>query len=212
MNSPKYVDDLGIKNAVKAIEDINADASKGIGRPIRQVTLLSSIGVQRRNQFPFVILNLFGVLDSKSAGEIALKEASKRAGFKYAIVRPGRLVGGPYTNPDFAKLLQLDEGELRNVDLRVGDPDGFAGEYQLLSTALIILWSSHVFLKAGRVLFVAVILIMCLSVPVKLSDGRRCAGRRRVATADGHSAGPDPHPGRHPSDVILSKELSKANL
>jgi nucleoside-diphosphate-sugar epimerase len=113
---------------VKIIEEINSEAAKGSCARIRQVTLLSSIGVQRRNQFPFVILNLFGVLDSKAAGETALKEASKRAGFKFAIVRPGRLVGGPYTNPDFAKLLQLDEGDLRNVEMRVGDPNGFAGK------------------------------------------------------------------------------------
>jgi nucleoside-diphosphate-sugar epimerase len=131
-NSPRFIDDEGIKNAVKAIEEINADAAKSGARRIQRVTLLSSIGVQRRNQFPFFILNLFGVLDSKAAGEIALKDASKRAGFQYAIVRPGRLVGGPYTNPDFAKLLQLDEGDMRGVEMRVGDPDGFAGRQQLI--------------------------------------------------------------------------------
>ncbi len=126
-NSPRFIDDEGIKNAVEAIEKINSEAEISGSPRIQRVTLLSSIGVQRRNQFPFFILNLFGVLDSKAAGEIALKEASKRAGFKYAIVRPGRLVGGPYTNPDFAKLLQLDEGDMRAVEMRVGDPDGFAG-------------------------------------------------------------------------------------
>jgi nucleoside-diphosphate-sugar epimerase len=124
-NSPKFVDDQGIKNAASAIETISEDKE---ARHIQRVTLLSSIGVQRRTKFPFVILNLFGVLDSKAAGEDALKQASLKAGFKFAIVRPGRLVGGPYTNPDFAKLLQLDEGDLQSVELRCGDPDGFAGK------------------------------------------------------------------------------------
>ena len=148
-NSPKFIDDIGVKNIVQTIEDINAEASDGTYTRIRQVTLLSSIGVQRRKQFPFIILNLFGVLDSKAAGESALKEASTRANFKFAIVRPGRLVGGPYTNPDFAKLLQLDEGELRNVELRVGDPNGFAGKYLLCPISFLALFRSILKGKEG---------------------------------------------------------------
>jgi len=60
---------------------------------------------------PFVILNLFGVLDAKRSGEAAIMSASGAGGFGYAIVRPGRLVGGPYTNLDLAKLMQIEGGE-----------------------------------------------------------------------------------------------------
>lgn len=41
-------------------------------RMLLQVTLLTSIGVNRRNQFPFNFLNSFGVLDAKKEGEQAV--------------------------------------------------------------------------------------------------------------------------------------------
>ena len=42
--------------------------------------MLSSIGVQRRTQMPFPVLNACGVLDAKAAGEAAIQaDAEVRA-------------------------------------------------------------------------------------------------------------------------------------
>jgi hypothetical protein len=60
--------------------------------------MLSSIGVQRRTQMPFPVLNACGVLDAKAAGEAAIKADAEAAGYSYTILRPGQLFGGPYDN------------------------------------------------------------------------------------------------------------------
>ncbi len=62
------------------------------------MTLLSSIGVERQSQFPFSILNLFGVLDAKLESERIFAKKAKEIGSKTIIIRPGRLVGAPFTN------------------------------------------------------------------------------------------------------------------
>jgi nucleoside-diphosphate-sugar epimerase len=82
---------------------------------VRTVILVTSVGVLRTKQMPFVILNLFGVLDAKKAGEDAIRYYSTTttdtgSGYNYAIVRPGRLIGAPFTNDDVAKLLQIQGG------------------------------------------------------------------------------------------------------
>ena len=70
---------------------------------------------------PFKILNLFGVLDAKRSGEEAVKASCGKANVSYAIIRPGRLVGGPYTNLDLAKLFQIEGGAENGVTLQYGD-------------------------------------------------------------------------------------------
>lgn len=131
--TPQKVDDEGIKNVVQAVEAVNAQDGAKVGR----VTFLSSIGVKRRFQFPFSFLNFFGVLDAKAAGEEAIIQGAARAKFDYAIVRPGRLVGGPYTGtPDVASLLKMDEGALLSIEMRNGDPKGFSGDASRRQTAL----------------------------------------------------------------------------
>ena len=60
--------------------------------------MLSSIGVQRRTQMPFPVLNACGVLDAKAAGEAAIKADAEAAGYSYTTLRPGQLFGGPYDN------------------------------------------------------------------------------------------------------------------
>lgn len=70
---------------------------------------------------PFLILNLFGVLDAKRSGENAVKAAASEGNFSYSIVRPGRLVGGPYTNLDLAKLFQIEGGAENGVTVDKGD-------------------------------------------------------------------------------------------
>jgi hypothetical protein len=125
--TPQKVDDEGIKKVVEAVQAVNSQE----GPRVERVTMLSSIGVKRRWQFPFTFLNWFGVLDAKAAGEEAIiqvhllsshasagdtgckltdktVQGAEKANYKYAIVRPGRLVGGPYTGtPDVASLLKV---------------------------------------------------------------------------------------------------------
>ena len=63
------------------------------------------------------ILNLFGVLDAKKKGEDAVVASNK----EFVIVRPGRLIGGPFTNLDFPRLLQIQGGADNGVTIAAGD-------------------------------------------------------------------------------------------
>lgn len=107
-NTPKAIDDVAVTKIAKAISKQDS---------VQKVVIVTSIGVERTGEMPFLILNLFGVLDAKKAGE----EAIKACGTPYCIVRPGRLVGGPFTNLDVAKLLQIQGGAENGVDLKSGD-------------------------------------------------------------------------------------------
>jgi nucleoside-diphosphate-sugar epimerase len=112
-NTPQAID----KDAVIRISKAAANESS-----VQQVVIVTSVGVDRTKEMPFAILNLFGVLDAKKAGEDAIKTAAASdSGFDYVIVRPGRLVGGPFTNLDVAKLLQIEGGAENGVDVAVGD-------------------------------------------------------------------------------------------
>ena len=110
-NTPQAID----QEAVTRIANIAADTPT-----LRRVVVLTSVGVERTNEMPFLILNLFGVLDAKRSGEEAVKKASQ-SGFSYSIIRPGRLVGGPYTNLDLAKLFQVEGGASNGVTVEKGD-------------------------------------------------------------------------------------------
>ena len=124
-NNPQAVDDKGVKNVVAAVCEVNGKS----GKKIKKISLLSSIGIERRADFPFSILNWCGVLDAKYAGEQAVAAAAESAGYTYAFARLGRLVGGPYTGtPDVASLLQLDEGNNQAITMVRRDPNGFAGD------------------------------------------------------------------------------------
>lgn len=111
-NNPKAIDLEAVTRIANAASNVDT---------IRRMVLLTSVGVTRTNQMPFLILNLFGVLDAKRSGEDAVKSAASKAGFSYSIVRPGRLVGGPYTNLDLAKLFQIEGGAENGVDVAFGD-------------------------------------------------------------------------------------------
>jgi uncharacterized protein YbjT (DUF2867 family) len=104
-NTPQAIDKDAVQRIAKA-----AQMSPGM----KKIVLVTSVGVERTKEMPFLILNLFGVLDAKKSGEKAVKSAAGEAGFDYAIVRPGRLVGGPYTNLDLAKLMQIEGGEFNH--------------------------------------------------------------------------------------------------
>lgn len=86
-NTPRNVDDRGVRELVDAVDDC-----------IQRVVLLSSVGTSRAGEFPFLILNAFGVMEAKRMGERHVEEAARRKGFSYAIIRPGRLIGAPHSN------------------------------------------------------------------------------------------------------------------
>lgn len=112
-NNPKAID----CDAVSRIANLaTADSST-----LRRIVLLTSVGVSRTDMMPFKVLNLFGVLDAKRTGEDAVKDACTKANVSYSIIRPGRLVGGPYTNLDLAKLFQIEGGAENGVTVEFGD-------------------------------------------------------------------------------------------
>lgn len=115
-NTPNNIDALSNQFLMTAWKD----ACKV---PRKRIIMISSIGVQRREQMPFPILNTCGVLDAKAAGEAAIMEAAKSGGFSYTIVRPGQLFGGPYDNNYYlGTIAQLDkDANTQDIDVAVGD-------------------------------------------------------------------------------------------
>jgi uncharacterized protein YbjT (DUF2867 family) len=124
-NTPKAIDD-------EAVTKI-ANAAFKRSESMKKIVLVTSVGIERTDQMPFVILNLFGVLDAKKKGEEAVASAATRGGFDYVIIRPGRLVGGPFTNIDVAALLQIEGGAEDGVSLAAGDT--LLGDCKRLSCA-----------------------------------------------------------------------------
>lgn len=94
----------------------------------KRIIMLSSIGVQRREQMPFPVLNTCGVLDAKAAGEKAIQDSAKENGYSYTIIRPGQLFGGPYDNNYYlGTLFQLDK-DVATQDVVVGEGDLLLGD------------------------------------------------------------------------------------
>lgn len=77
-NNPVATDALGVANLVAAVK---------AGSPSARFILCSSVGVLRTGAPPYSILNLFGVLTAKAAGEAALRAS----GLPYLVLRPARL-------------------------------------------------------------------------------------------------------------------------
>jgi nucleoside-diphosphate-sugar epimerase len=121
-NTPKVACLDVVKNILDAMEQSPASP-----RP-RRVILLSSIGVERASSFPFKILNSYGVLQYKLESERLLLDRAKKNRYEAVVVRPGRLVGAPFTNSDLAKLLQLDQGS--NKGITVSANDDVAGDME----------------------------------------------------------------------------------
>jgi len=119
-NTPKEIDELATKRILDAIPL----AAQGLSK----VVLCTSIGTTRTKEMPFLILNLFKVLECKRAAEVALKAAAlEKNAFSYAVVRPGRLVGGPYTALDLATLFKL-EAKGAGAGVKVERGDGLVGD------------------------------------------------------------------------------------
>lgn len=105
-NTPEAVDAIGVSKLVQAAPST-----------LQRFVFVSSCGVARKDDFPYTILNAYGVLDAKGKGETALL----RSGLPYTIIRPGQLTDGPYTSRDFNTLVKATtEGKL-GVKLGTGD-------------------------------------------------------------------------------------------
>ena len=105
-NTPEAVDAVGVSNLIQATP-----------KDVQRFVFVSSCGVTRQDQFPYTLLNAFGVLDAKQKGENALL----RSGLPYSIIRPGQLTDGPYTSYDFNSLVKAStEGKL-GVTIETGD-------------------------------------------------------------------------------------------
>ncbi|MGA7935011.1 MAG: SDR family oxidoreductase [Kovacikia sp.] len=105
-NSPEKVDAEGVNNLVAAASP-----------DLKRFVFVSSCGVERKDQPPYNILNLFGVLDAKQKGEAAIVES----GLPYTLIRPGRLIDGPYTSYDLNTLMKASTGGKSGVTIAPGD-------------------------------------------------------------------------------------------
>lgn len=105
-NSPQIVDADGIRNLVNAAP-----------KTLTRFVFVSSCGILRKDQFPFNLLNSFGVLDAKAQGEKAIRESS----LPHTIIRPARLIDGPYTSYDLNTLLKSKTDGQLGITLGTGD-------------------------------------------------------------------------------------------
>ena len=86
-NKPKIACLDTVENIIDCIKSADHKKLKGI-------ILVSSVGVERRSQFPFSILNSYGILDYKYESENVVINNSKKLKYTPIVIRPGRLVGG----------------------------------------------------------------------------------------------------------------------
>ncbi|WP_036477832.1 SDR family oxidoreductase [Myxosarcina sp. GI1] len=117
-NTPEAVDSKGVKNLVAAAPP-----------DLKRLVFVSSAGVLRKDELPYNILNAFGVLDAKLAGEKAIVTS----GIPYTIIRPARLIDGPYTSYDLITLLRAKTDGKKGVKIESGDC--FGGETSRIDVA-----------------------------------------------------------------------------
>ncbi|CAM9693569.1 unnamed protein product [Ascophyllum nodosum] len=133
-NTPDAVDNIAVGNMVRAAAD---PSNHPDGGRLKRFVLLSSVGVERADQFPFLILNAFGVLDAKAKGEETVRRAAEEGGFSYSIVRSGEIKGDPFVtySPEGAVSAPAGEARVprRMVSLRRGDTE--AGDVNPSSVA-----------------------------------------------------------------------------
>ncbi len=106
-NSPAIADGQGVKNLIAAAKNSS----------VQRFVMVSSLGIERKDNFPFNLLNAYGVLDAKQAAEQALRDT----GLHYTIVRPGRLIDGPFTSYDLNTLIKASTDGKQGVVLGCGD-------------------------------------------------------------------------------------------
>jgi uncharacterized protein YbjT (DUF2867 family) len=121
-NSPQQVDAEGIQALVAA-----GVAAGGIERFV----FVSSCGVERKDQLPYSLLNAYGVLDAKQQGEAAIIQS----GLPYTIIRPGRLINGPFTSYDLNTLMKATTNGSQGITLGLGDT--FNGQASRIDVAAL---------------------------------------------------------------------------
>jgi len=117
-NTPAKVDAEGVANLVAAAP-----------RDLQRFVFVSSCGIQRKDKFPFSVLNGFGVLDAKQKGENAIATSN----LPYTIIRPGRLIDGPFTSYDLNTLLKASTGG--KLDVVLGQGDTLTGDTSRIDVA-----------------------------------------------------------------------------
>ncbi|HEY9737189.1 MAG TPA: SDR family oxidoreductase [Trichocoleus sp.] len=125
-NSPHDVDAVGVANLVAAAP-----------QDLKRFVFISSVGIDRQKQFPFSLLNAFGVLNAKQQGE----QAIQRSGLPYTIIRPGRLIDGPFTSYDLNTLLQAKTQGKRGVV--IGQGDTLSGDASRIDVAAACVAALH---------------------------------------------------------------------
>ncbi len=133
-NSPEKVDAEGVGNLAAAAP-----------RSLKRFVLVSSCGIERKDKPPYSVLNACGVLDAKQKGE----EAVRSGGFTYTIIRPGRLIDGPYTSYDLNTLLKATTGGKLGISLGTGDK--LTGQTSRIDVAAACVECLKVPVTAGKV-------------------------------------------------------------
>ena len=110
-NSPAIADRQGVAHLIAACPPT-----------LQRFVFVSSLGVERKQDLPFSLLNAYGVLDAKQAAETTLRQS----GLPYTIVRPGRLIDGPYTSFDLNTLIKASTQGSQGVTL--GQRDQLLGQ------------------------------------------------------------------------------------
>lgn len=115
-NSPEQVDAEGVQNLVAAAP---AD--------LKRFVFVSSCGVERKDKPPYSLLNAFGVLDAKQKGEATIVQS----GLPYIIIRPGRLIDGPFTSDSLNTLRDTKS----KYDIVIGTGDTLTGQTSRIDVA-----------------------------------------------------------------------------
>ena len=125
-NSPEKTDKVAIANLIQY-------TPSDIGRFV----LISSAGVTRTDQFPFVILNLFNVLTYRRG----IEKSVMSSGLPWTILRPSRLTDAPYTSTDLNTLIRGTRGS--RLAVRLSGEDNLYGEASRIAVAEAIVQCLH---------------------------------------------------------------------
>lgn len=132
-NTPEKTDWDGIRNLVAALPS-----------SVKRFVLVSSVGVTKFNKLPWSIMNLFGVLKFKKMGEDFLRSS----GIPFTIIRPGRLMDGPFTSYDLNTLLKATAGTRRAI--LIGQGDELVGEASRIDVAEACIQAIHLECTLGH--------------------------------------------------------------
>lgn len=101
----------------------------------KRFIMISSMGVDRADQFPYLILNAYKTLTYKKMAEDKLKNS----GLSWTIFRPGRLTDAPYTSMDLNTLIRGTRGDRTSIE--ISGKDDLSGETSRIAVAEAIVQS-----------------------------------------------------------------------